>query len=223
MVRHKIKFILSDLILSYLKASATNQSHMCAEIDSVAENRLVAIHLKLRSRYSNRIVVLQLACPFLCIYIIGHICALREGLVCWQARGLLSEDPVWRFGVFFIVTLNKLLKIHSSCRWWETRWCLCAITVMYRTNLVHSTHIWLPRNLHPVNITPMHPINQRCTIGTNCYVTNLNDASTFCFVDFVNNFVTRNNPACSNYKSFIVTCTRQQWHQSVNETLMQQP
>ena len=28
-----------------LKASATHQNHMCAEIDSLAENKLVAIHL----------------------------------------------------------------------------------------------------------------------------------------------------------------------------------
>ena len=36
------------------KASATHQSHMCAEIDSIAENRLAAIHLNI---FLSKIVV----------------------------------------------------------------------------------------------------------------------------------------------------------------------
>ena len=56
--------------------------------------------------------------------------SLVKGIHSWLVDFLHRVPSIRSFDVFFAVSLSKLLSRHSRCRWFETSWRWCDVTVM---------------------------------------------------------------------------------------------
>ena len=62
------------------------------------------------------------------IHYIIHLCTTQIIKMMASPR----KGPVMlKFNVFFVVSLNKLLRQQSNFQWFETPWRLCDVTVMH--------------------------------------------------------------------------------------------